>query len=578
MARTRLKWFKMRKKTEPELPYEPPIWMGPISNGEFYRPVTKRDVQIREEILRRADDYSRRVGMDRREFLATSMGMATTLSVFNLASGCGNDGLHKTNPAGDFATAPSSPATGTSAGAAAAMNGAGGRGASAPLAPTGPGPNMSSNPAPVQPTPGTGGMGGTATGGMAGDGGFMVSPDMCMNVEMADRLFKKDYFIIDMQTHHLGNRSMSFGMMEGCGTAGSTENDYIRSIFMESDTTVAILSGLPSEIGANGDLTGGFSNMDMVTSRDRINKGFAPGADRMIAHCQTNPYDGPDRNGPMMEKFLTMYKTRGWKCYPPVGNGSTGWFLTDDVAISFIQKAVELGEPLICAHKGFPLSQSWSRMHANPIPDVGKIAMMFPEVNFVIYHSACDSMHPEAEYNPDPDPNNGGADRLAKVVSEAGLTGKNVYAEMGSAWYLNMRDVAQATHYIGKMLKYVGEERLVWGSECCWFASPQCQIEAMKAFKMDSAIRDMNQYPDLTDDLKRKLFGLNGTKLYNVDPNACRYQLDRTMVAMEKQRRDEELGPRRWVMNNRPAITSWREWLALDRKRKATGEATGNYT
>jgi hypothetical protein len=409
---------------------------------------------------------------------------------------------------------------------------------------------------------------------MAGDGGFVVPQEMCMNPEMAERLLNKDYFILDMQTHHRGNmQGLNLG---GCGMSGSAEPDYIRSIFMDSDTTVAVLSGLPAEIGPNGDLQG-FSNAQMVNSRDKINKGFAPGADRMLAHCQTNPFDGIARNGPMMENSKMMHDTRGWKCYPPVGNAQTGWFLTDPDALAFIQKGIDLKEPLFCVHKGFPLGPTWSRKHADPGPDVPVVAKMFAEAgaNFVIYHSAMDTATKEGPYDDNPNPNNGGCNRLFKAIKDNDLRMKNVYAEMGSAWFTVMRDPIAATHYVGKALKYMGEERLVWGSECCWFGSPQCQIEAFKAFKMDSGLRDMYMYPDLTDDIKRGVFGLTGAKLYRVDPNLCRYNLDRSKVAMLKQDLDDEVGDRRWVMYNQPRIRNYRDLLSLWKERVATGNIMG---
>ena len=70
---------------------------------------------------------------------------------------------------------------------------------------------------------------------------------------------------------------------------------------------------------------------------------------------------------------------------------------------------------------------------------------MFSNVNFVIYHSACAFEGVDAEgmgyWNPgDPvDDLNGGTSRLAKVVYDSQLTGKNVYAEMGSVWNLLMK-------------------------------------------------------------------------------------------------------------------------------------------
>ena len=30
------KWIQLRRKTDPEVPYEPPMWFGDYSNGELY--------------------------------------------------------------------------------------------------------------------------------------------------------------------------------------------------------------------------------------------------------------------------------------------------------------------------------------------------------------------------------------------------------------------------------------------------------------------------------------------------------------------------------------------------------------
>lgn len=516
MAKTRMKWLK-RKKTAPEVPYEPPVWLGPLSNGEFYRPQSARDRTLQEMILRRADDHARHVGMDRREFMASAMGMATTLSVFNLASGCGDsDGYMQPNDMVDFMAGRSA--------ATAAGNSA----------------------------------------GSSGSGGYVVSEAACQEPELADRLLNHDYFVLDFQTHHVeGARGVSFG---GCNNIGSSPDAYVESIFENSDTTVAVLSGLPSMIDpATGDLQG-FSNAEMQASRDRVNKAALPGAERMIAHCQVSPRMNPSANAEMMAIAKRDHDTRGWKCYPPTEGG---WFLHEHP--EFIETARELGEPLICAHKGFPLG-NWSRVHADPMPDVGNVAKMFPDVNFVIYHSAYDSASVVGPYVENPDPDSGGVDRLCKVVTDNDLKMKNVYAEMGAVWVSIMSDPVQCTHYLGKMLKYVGLERVVWGSECTWFGSPQCQIEAMKAFRMDANLRDMHGYPDFTDEVRRNVFGLTGAKLYRVDPAACRLKVSRGDIALNKRRMDEEFGPRRFALGNRPRITNFREFRELIRERDARGE------
>src|SRR5687768_8400516 len=72
-------WLKMQKKTDPELPLKPPIWFGNQSNGEYFLEATDHDRKVERLILERADENARRVGLDRREFLASAMGMCTTL-------------------------------------------------------------------------------------------------------------------------------------------------------------------------------------------------------------------------------------------------------------------------------------------------------------------------------------------------------------------------------------------------------------------------------------------------------------------------------------------------------------------
>src|SRR5262245_18380758 len=71
----KLPWLKLRKKTEAELPFEPPIFLGNKSNGEFFHAQTPAERKIRAEILRQCDDKARKLGLDRREFIASAMGM-----------------------------------------------------------------------------------------------------------------------------------------------------------------------------------------------------------------------------------------------------------------------------------------------------------------------------------------------------------------------------------------------------------------------------------------------------------------------------------------------------------------------
>ncbi len=38
---------------------------------------------------------------------------------------------------------------------------------------------------------------------------------------------------------------------------------------------------------------------------------------------------------------------------------------------------------------------------------------------------------------------------------------------------------------LGKLLKYCGEDNVLWGTDCIWAGSPQPQIAAFRTFKID---------------------------------------------------------------------------------------------
>jgi hypothetical protein len=85
-----------------------------------------------------------------------------------------------------------------------------------------------------------------------------------------------------------------------------------------------------------------------------------------------------------------------------------------------------------------------------------------------------------------------------------------------------MSDPTQAAHVLGKLLTRVGEDRVCWGTDSIWSGSPQPQIVGFRTFQIDPALRDQYGYPELTAELKAKVFGLNAARLYGIDPEAQR--------------------------------------------------------
>jgi hypothetical protein len=66
-------------------------------------------------------------------------------------------------------------------------------------------------------------------------------------------------------------------------------------------------------------------------------------------------------------------------------------------------------------------------------------------------------------------------------------------------------------------MKYLGEDRIVFGSDSLWYGSPQWQYEALWRFEIPNEIRHRYGYPKLTHRAKRKILGLNSARLYGLE-------------------------------------------------------------
>lgn len=450
------------KKSRREPPLSPPIPFHTGSNGEFVpRPKTAKDELAERTFWRRVEDRRRRVSMSRREFATSVLGTATALGVINQVYGCDGDG---------------------------------------------------------------------ETGGSYGVGGNMeYDPGEC-DVLMGDE------FIFDVQTHHVnpqGDWREVNPLMEAflgslaqgeCGESDHVEcyntDHYIREMFINSDTTMAVLSALPAEPEGNP-----LNSEEMRETADLINK--LADSQRCVIHGQVLPEQGQSQlDG--MENLLSQFEIGAWKVYTPFN----GWRLDDPmIGIPFIEKGLELGVNIICCHKGLALP-GFDPMFSDPV-DVGIVAAAYPDMNFVVYHSAYELGVSEGPYDVNAME---GIDTLIRAFEENGIarnTG-NIYAELGSTWKILMTAPDQAAHAVGKLLKHIGEDRVVWGTDSIWYGTPQDQIEAFRAFEISTEFQEMYGYPALTPEIKKKIFGLNSAALYGIDVDAQRCAITEDDIAQEK--------------------------------------------
>jgi hypothetical protein len=93
----------------------------------------------------------------------------------------------------------------------------------------------------------------------------------------------------------------------------------------------------------------------------------------------------------------------------------------------------------------------------------------------------------------------------------------NVYAEIGTTWASSVVTFPTvAAHIMGQLMKFMGPDRIVFGSDSVWYGSPQWQIDALWRFQIPEEMRKKYGYPELTPSAKRKILGLNSAKLYGI--------------------------------------------------------------
>ncbi len=275
-------------------------------------------------------------------------------------------------------------------------------------------------------------------------------------------------------------------------------------------------------------------------------------------NCAPNHYWDRTANAPdktalfeQMEREVKVYGIDSWKwyCHTDPGKSGNGFRLDDEkITYPFYEKSRQLGLKTFSVHKGYS-SQSRTLGHlANPA-DVEKAALDHPELTFIIYHSALKHDPSEKEFK-DPkffDATTGDFawhDVLMKI-KQRNPKMTNVYPEIGSAFgSLAIQHPLMCQHLMGKNIKYYGVDHVIWGTDCLWWGSPQWVIDAFKRFQISDELCEKFGYKKLTKEDKAKIFALNAARIYGIDVKAQRRALPQDALSKLKMAYHDQGGQR----------------------------------
>ena len=274
------------------------------------------------------------------------------------------------------------------------------------------------------------------------------------------------------------------------GTKDMTVENFGKLILEGSDTSVAIFN----PFGFRED----YGGKDMIPIEEQAEvKQRWPDRTVMLGGGLT-PNQGRGETLDRLQMFVEKYKISGLKLYTFDSTPKRGWWFDDQkLAYPIWEKARKLGLKNIGCHKGIPFGQFMARYaHAE---DFDAVCDDFPDLNFIAYHSAW-PYHSEL----------------------AALKGfkpqrKNLYAEVGSSFAATVTSrPLECAHLLGTLLRDLGPDYVMWGTDSALWGNPQWQIEAFRKFQIPDQLVEGHGYPKLTDEIKAKVFGLNAARIWNL--------------------------------------------------------------
>lgn len=331
-------------------------------------------------------------------------------------------------------------------------------------------------------------------------------------------------FIVDAHTHvctrpgHyiLGENTTERGMwfvdlLDNLGKAMGLENgtrdmnveNYGKMILDESDTTVGIFN----PFGFREDYGG--EDMVPIEYQAEVRERW-PERTIMLGGGLT-PNQGLQETLDRLEMFAKDYKISGLKLYTFDSTPNKGWWFDDEkLAYPLWEKCRELGIKNIGCHKGVPFGQFYARYaHCE---DFDATADDFLDLNFIAYHSAW-PYHQE-------------------LAAMKGFKPQrnNLYAEIGTTFAATVSSrPMECAHVLGTLLRDLGPDYVMWGTDSLLWSAPQWQIDAFRKFQIPDELVDGYGYPKITDEIRRKVFGENAARIWNIDKQTA-------MAAQQRER------------------------------------------
>jgi predicted TIM-barrel fold metal-dependent hydrolase len=261
----------------------------------------------------------------------------------------------------------------------------------------------------------------------------------------------------------------------------------------------------------------------------------------MLAHFTITP----GQNGWLeaIDRGIELYRPDSWKGYT-IGDNTHKetshypWRLDDEkLMYPAYERFAKAGIRNVCIHKGLFAAATEEkfphlRRYAD-VSDVGKAAKDWPQLNFIIYHSGYRHVGggtPEqgmAEWNATG--RSSWVSDLAEIPEKYSVT--NVYGDLGQVVaYTAVAQPRLAAAILATLIKGLGADHVVWGTDAVWTGAPQWQIESFRRLEVPEDMQKKYGLEPLgpaDGKVKNAIFGENSARLYGYERHAGLWRTDR---------------------------------------------------
>ena len=434
-----------------------PIPTRVVSNGEYNpSPQTEGQRRVERELAALADRFAGRLGMDRRRFLKTSGGMAAAFLAMNRVYGALFDVGVAEAAEPDVAAAR-----------AAALQ--------------------------AQPI-----------------------------IDVQLHFVREDYTWDGIL--ELGNWAKQWNPVlarEGVTLQRYKFENFLKEVYLDSDTSVGLVSAAPSDDPTHSIV----GNADLARARAIVNE--IAGSRRMLAHGVIAP--GQPGWLDEMDRCLAVARPDSWKGYTvgdPLAPSKFPWRMDDEKLVyPGYEKMVKSGVRTLCVHKGLmpaDYETSFEHWRHAMVDDVGKAAKDWPQLTFVIYHAGLKPFLTPPDESLAQFEKTGRMDwvtDLAEIPAKYGVT--NVYGELGTSFASSaITHPRHAAALLGTLVRGLGADHVLWGTDSVWYGSPQWQIEAFRRIEIPADMQKQHGFAPLgaaDGPTKRAILADNAAKLYGLD-------------------------------------------------------------